>query len=84
MQLLGQIKNTQGIDDIDVIAAEQELRYKNIIVGDKNLSRQLVSFQANKQRPVYRWYKFKEGFSKTEGVFLWLTITLNTQVLASP
>ena len=63
MQLLRQIKNTQGIDDIDVIAAEQELRYKNIIVGDENLSRRLVSFQANKQRPVYRWYKFKEGFS---------------------
>jgi hypothetical protein len=23
----------------------------------------LVSFQANKNRPVYRWYKYKEGFS---------------------
>ncbi len=27
------------------------------------LNRQLVSFQANKSRPVYRWYKYKEGFS---------------------
>ena len=27
------------------------------------LSRQLVSFQANKSRPVYRWYKYKEAFS---------------------
>jgi DNA modification methylase len=63
MQPIGQIKNIHTVDDIDVIAAERELRYKNIIVGDKNLSRQLVSFQANKQRPVYRWYKFKEGFS---------------------
>ncbi len=27
------------------------------------LNRQLVSFQANKTRPVYRWYKYKEGFS---------------------
>src|SRR5438128_8658374 len=26
-------------------------------------NRTLVSFQANKDRPVYRWYKFKEGFS---------------------
>lgn len=27
------------------------------------LTRQLVSFQANKPRPSYRWYKFKEAFS---------------------
>ena len=27
------------------------------------LNRQLVSFQANKTRPVYRWYKYKEAFS---------------------
>lgn len=27
------------------------------------LSRLLVSFQADKSRPIYRWYKYKEGFS---------------------
>lgn len=27
------------------------------------LNRSLVSFQANKDKPVYRWYKYKEGFS---------------------
>ncbi|MEZ5673352.1 MAG: DNA methyltransferase [Thiotrichaceae bacterium] len=27
------------------------------------LTRPLVSFQANKTRPVYRWYKYKEAFS---------------------
>jgi DNA modification methylase len=27
------------------------------------LTRSLVSFQANKTRPVYRWYKYKEAFS---------------------
>lgn len=27
------------------------------------LTRQLVSFQANKPRPSYRWYKYKEAFS---------------------
>ena len=30
---------------------------------DPSLSRALVSFQANKSRPVYRWFKYKEGFS---------------------
>ncbi len=28
-----------------------------------NLSRRAVSFQANKSEPVYRWFKYKEGFS---------------------
>ena len=27
------------------------------------LNRKLVSFQANKEEPVYRWFKYKEGFS---------------------
>lgn len=27
------------------------------------LNRLLVSFQANKSRPIYRWYKYKEAFS---------------------
>lgn len=27
------------------------------------LNRQSVSFQANKTEPIYRWFKFKEGFS---------------------
>ncbi len=28
-----------------------------------NLDRKLVSFQANKSQPFYRWFKYKEGFS---------------------
>jgi hypothetical protein len=31
----------------------------------RSQTRQLVSFQANKQRPAYRWYKYKEAFSAT-------------------
>jgi DNA modification methylase len=30
-----------------------------------NLSRKIVSFQANKEEPIYRWFKYKEGFSNT-------------------
>jgi DNA modification methylase len=29
------------------------------------LNRKLVSFQANKDEPVYRWFKYKEGFSSS-------------------
>jgi DNA modification methylase len=38
-------------------------KFANITIEDSNLSRQVVSFQANKQLPIYRWYKYKEGFS---------------------
>src|SRR5256885_11029536 len=30
-----------------------------------NFSRKIVSFQANKEEPIYRWFKYKEGFSSS-------------------
>lgn len=35
---------------------------KHLLVH-RSLTRQLVSFQANKERPAFRWYKYKEAFS---------------------
>ena len=43
--------------------AECEQKYKSKFLMDASLNRSLVSFQANKKRPVYRWYKYKEAFS---------------------
>lgn len=37
--------------------------FSHAITTDSSLTRQLVSFQANKKRGYYRWYKYKEGFS---------------------
>ena len=37
--------------------------FKKKIIVQPTLTRPLVSFQANKTRPVYRWYKYKEAFS---------------------
>ncbi len=38
-------------------------RYTGKLETAFNLNRQLVSFQANKEEPIYRWFKYKEGFS---------------------
>jgi len=38
-------------------------RYRDKITVDPALTRKLVSFQANKNRRYYRWYKYKEAFS---------------------
>jgi DNA modification methylase len=39
-------------------------KYKELIEPEYTLNRSLVSFQANKREPFYRWFKYKEGFSK--------------------
>jgi DNA modification methylase len=40
-----------------------EHKYKDLIEVNQSLSRQIVSFQANKKIPIYNWFSFKEGFS---------------------
>lgn len=40
-------------------------RFKDKLEVANNLSRKVVSFQANKEEPFYRWFKYKEGFSSS-------------------
>lgn len=40
-----------------------EQKYKDVIEVNRLLNRKIVSFQANKKIPFYRWFAFKEGFS---------------------
>jgi len=37
--------------------------YSDLLRANPDLDRSLVSFQANKHEPFYRWFKYKEGFS---------------------
>ena len=39
-------------------------KYRDKIEVDQKLDMNLVSFQANKKENIYRWFKYKEGFSK--------------------
>lgn len=41
------------------------VRYKNKLLVNKDLTRSLVSFQASKKTASYRWYKFKEAYSSS-------------------
>ncbi|MBN1618890.1 hypothetical protein JW887_06155 [Candidatus Dojkabacteria bacterium] len=38
-------------------------KYKDKFLVNPTLNRSLISFQANKSEPIYRWFKYKEGFS---------------------
>ncbi|MBX2990587.1 MAG: site-specific DNA-methyltransferase [Bacteroidetes bacterium] len=51
---------------VEIFPTERQKLYERF--ADKlqtasHLNRQLVSFQANKEEPIYRWFKYKEGFS---------------------
>ncbi|MDR2601323.1 MAG: hypothetical protein LBC53_02565 [Spirochaetaceae bacterium] len=51
------------IDKIAALDSALEKAYKPFMRVDNTLNRKIVSFQANKTLPFYRWYKYKEGFS---------------------
>ena len=40
-------------------------KFVDILEVAPHLNRQLVSAQANKNEPIYRWFKYKEGFSSS-------------------
>ena len=44
--------------------------FSETFVTDNALTRKLVSFQANKDRAYYKWYKYKEAFSADLVVYL--------------
>lgn len=50
---------------LGIARLDQELfgRFQKQLRIDEGLSRALVSYQASKRAPFYRWYKYKEAFS---------------------
>ncbi|GEM_PF-2705476 len=63
---VGVVKHEQNsllLNEIERLDAELLEHFKGKMVVQSLLTRPLVSFQANKNRPIYRWYKYKEAFS---------------------
>lgn len=61
-----------------------ESRWKNRLSVQNSLTRALVSFQANKGRAVYRWYKYKEAFSAGLVEYILSKYHLSSGVLLDP
>ncbi len=55
MRQIAEIFPTERQKLLDRLEVQLETAY--------NLNRKVVSFQANKDEPIYRWFKYKEGFS---------------------
>lgn len=52
-----------GLGEIEQLDSDLSKSFDAKFVIQPSLTRSLVSFQANKTRAVYRWYKYKEAFS---------------------
>lgn len=56
-------KDDDLLAEIDDLNSKLKEKYDSVLSIDTALNRKIVSFQANKTIPGYRWYKYKEGFS---------------------
>lgn len=56
---------TSGLAAIRDLDEQLTEHFRHALVLQPSLTRQIVSFQDNKKRSGYRWYKFKEAFSAT-------------------
>ena len=55
--------SSPALEHIARLDSDLALRFAKKLAVEPVLTRQLVSFQANKQRAQYRWFKYKEAFS---------------------
>jgi DNA modification methylase len=69
---------------LDALNRKAEKLWKDKLVLESSLSRSLVSFQANKGRAVYRWYKFKEAFSAGLVEYLFNQLHISKGTLLDP
>ena len=55
-------KSTREIAHSEITKIEKSFSNKTEV--NEDLTRSLVSFQANKSEPIFRWFKYREGFSR--------------------
>jgi DNA modification methylase len=55
--------SVRALLEIERLDNELSQIFKDKLTIQSSLTRSLVSFQANKAKAVYRWYKYKEAFS---------------------
>lgn len=76
-----QAKELSEIESLDALLLDQ---FRDKVRREPLLTRQIVSFQANKTRASYRWYKYKEAFSASLVEYLLDKYALHTGKLLDP
>jgi DNA modification methylase len=73
-----------GLTEITQLDQDLLEHFKGKLIVQPALTRPLVSFQANKTRPVYRWYKYKEAFSASLVEYFLQKYKISTGTLLDP
>lgn len=73
-----------GIDEIEQLDHQLEKKFASKFLIQNYLTRSLVSFQANKNRANYRWYKYKEGFSASLVEYLFQQYKIANGIILDP
>jgi DNA modification methylase len=76
--------DSKALKNIERLDAEAKMRWRRKLVVEPALSRSLVSFQANKKRAVFRWFKYKEAFSAGLLEYLHNRYEINKGALLDP
>ena len=58
-----QVCKSQSLEALQFAIDKAEKSYSKLLIMDYFLDRKLVSFQSNKNRKIYRLFKYKEAFS---------------------
>lgn len=70
--------------EIKALDAALSQHFHRSLIIEPALTRELVSFQANKTRPRYRWYKFKEAFSASLVEYLLARYAIHSGAVLDP
>ena len=73
-----------ALREIDNLDQQLQHHFQSKFLVQPALTRLLVSFQANKTRPIYRWYKYKEAFSASLVEFLFQRYGFNQGKILDP
>ncbi len=75
---------TENLREIDILDKQLYDHFKTKFLVQSSLTRLLVSFQANKTKPMYRWYKYKEAFSASLVEFLFQKYEISQGKILDP
>jgi DNA modification methylase len=70
-----------GLEKIDNLDERLQQYFQDKFIIQPSITRLLVSFQDNKTRPVYRWYKYKEAFSASLVEYLFQKYEIKGKIL---
>jgi hypothetical protein len=68
----------------DAMLLDLEDQFSKDLIINNDLNRKLVSFQSNKSEPIFRWFHYREGFSKELIEYIVNTLEIKSGTFLDP